>query len=1301
MKADLEAVIQQLKPFLPRYLEEQGVDPTKKFSCIFPDHEDDSPSCNVFLPDKSRFKCHGCGRSGDIFTAAHLYEGKPRTGKEWVLETVRYLAEKYGVEMPEYNLTPEEAYELDTYRAYRAAMEIIVASDNSSNALYQAELLRRKWVPEFLASQGVGTVASFDDFVSELQYRGFSKDFLEEVDLCRGDIFNPNNVIHAWRDDKGRPVGFTSRNMAYESEKAEAEKLGVKYTGTKCNCQHSSGLKCNIFPKSKLLYGIDSLKPGPVYVFEGQADVLTARQNGLHNCVAVGGCHLSDDQVSLLKRLGHYDVILCLDADKAGQDQLLKTLEETLAGHRDFRVRVVTLPEGEDPDSFIRSNKLGAFKDLAHWTAFEWRLNRYPDDADETTVCQQMLPFIVNEPSPIARDKLCKILSKRTGVGLRAINAELAILSDEKAYQRSLEKREFINEVVSKLRSVPEQAEIILQEAQTNLQDLVKKHDEDTLSAESFVQAIDDQRAEEENVDKVYSNFKFGPDLREIEEAFRGDCEGVWICVGANENVGKCLVEDTPILLSDGTYKKIKDVYRDRDDTIVTMSPNYGLQKAHVSDWIDSGKLPCYKVALSNGLEIEVSESHPFYTPTGWKNVKDLCPGDDVAVANRYQCFDGLRSEISDAEAIVLAVFLAEGGITNKVKFTNTDTEIIDAFKIAAEEMWPGIRIAPETGDEISYVLSDPQECRANRAKDYLRELGLMGLNSHEKFIPDSVFRSSKKRVARFLGMFWACDGWACKREDGYFQVGISLCNYNLVKQLRSLLLRFGINTHINHSTSFYTGSDEQFDRYTLSIQDIESMRLFYNNIRIPLAYKNDALRDYLRGQESKKHKGSYNGALPSAYWKQILVGCESRGISVAEFERLINPFSRTISYHKGNDRFNVCGQGINFSCNIQRDQMVTASYLVEDRGLRSLADGDIGFAKIESIEFVGEKQCYDLTVPGTHNFIANDIVVHNTALLTKIAYSILQNNEDVLVIYHTIDDTRKQLLPRFVTLADGQRNLSINMVRQPNYWGGIAGVSDLENRRAAAYNKIRGLAHSGRLIIKDISDGSTVPFIKNLISYHREKNPGKRIVYILDNFHKLPDYDSKNDERIRFKKLSQTMKTLALNEGICLLSSVEYPKLPQGTKPHNNCLAETKQVSYDANAIIHLYCDLVDNPGSYKVFHRAKDWRGLEVDLPRIECIIGKNKITEDKKTFFLDFFPASSDYAYVSVETVRRDADQSSGGDESILQMCEKCGASMVVKKGKNGDFLACSAYPECKNTRSINSTQPNLPDIIDDTE
>ncbi len=810
---DLEAVIAKLKPYLPEYLTEHGIDISKSFLCPSPEHDDHDPSAKLIQDkDNPRVFCFGCGRHMDLLDLVYIWEKKPRIGIEWVQDTIKYLAEKYKVEIQLADLTEEQAYELDTYRVYRTAASLIETPSLDENAkelqAYQAEVSRRGWNTKSMEAEGVGIVRDYLVFRTKLKEAGFAAAFLDEIDLGRRDIFNPNNMIFTWRDEHGRPIGFTARNLLYETQKEEADKAGKKCNTHKYNNQRTTGLKCNIFQKGKRLYGIDKAIKAtpPLYIFEGQADAITARQHGLENCVALAGSSLSTEHVLLLKQLGCYDIVLCLDSDETGQTKQAQILEEKLAGHRELKVRLVVLPEGEDPDSFIRKEGLAAFKKLTLWSAFEWRINRYPEEAESTEICKQMIPFIVNEPSPVEREALCKTLSRRTGVTLKAISEELNILLNAREYERSRERQEAIERIQFSLSKHPEEAESILLEGTVTLSELSKRYDKDTLSAEASLRDLEEQKQFEENRSSDYEGFQLGPDLRPLQDALCGE----------------------------------------------------------------------------------------------WSK--------DVVL------------------------------------------------------LWGG---KPNAG---------------------------------------------------------------------------------------------------------------------------------------------------------------------------------------------------------------------------------------------------------------------------------------KSAFLAKMMYNVIVYNENVTAIYLTIDDTKAKLLPRFVTIAEGSHELLINQVRNPNYWLSLGkeyprcrGVLE---KRNLGYQRVSALIKTGQLILKDMNDGASLPFIENLIKFHQDKNPERNVVFFFDNLHKSTDFHHMKDERSRYKAISEAVKNLAGRVHIPFISTVEYTKVAPGVKPTDHNIGETGQLVYDADFIAHVYSEVADIPDKFTVCHHDYNWRGEWVTLPRIELNVSKNKISDVKDILYFDFWPACSDYRCVDKETVARDA-------------------------------------------------------------
>jgi DNA primase catalytic core len=252
------------------------------------------------------------------------------------------------------------------------------------------------------------------------------------------------------------------------------------------------------------------------------------------------------------------------------------------------------------------------------------------------------------------------------------------------------------------------------------------------------------------------------------------------------------------------------------------------------------------------------------------------------------------------------------------------------------------------------------------------------------------------------------------------------------------------------------------------------------------------------------------------------------------------------------------------------------------------------------------------------------------TSFLVKLGYEIARRPENnAIVIYHTIDDSAEQLLPKWICVAEGSTQLEINQVKNPNYWKSKSNdFNNLMLRREQGYEEIIKLVREGHLVIKDSTHGTSLAYSESLIKYYTEKYPSRRIVYILDNFHKIRDFEGL-EERIKFKTASQQIKHLAVMYHITILSTMEYTKLAAGTKPTNNNIAETVQMEYDANVIAHLWNGMHErgDQAGPDEYHTVMTSEGPE-RRPIVEINIGKNKINSFKDKIYLKFFPASSDF-------------------------------------------------------------------------
>lgn len=1227
---DLDAAKEQIKPFLPQYLQENDINPEKNFSCLNPKHKDSKPSMTCKQVPDNAF-CMGCGATVDIFQAAHYLEGKPIKGREFIEQNLMYLAERYSVQIKIEDLTPEEIYEMRTYEAYRLAATLISDPNFGDYSKASEEIKSRGWDPEKCAGWGIGTV-NYDEYKAYMKASGFEPGFLSGIDLDRSQLFNNNNLLFTVYDDYGKPVGFSAKNLKHDKNDPNSRKY-INSRGT--------GLECAIFKKGSRLYGFDIAKDAanPLFIFEGQADVITARHNGLLNCCCTLGTALTDHHINLLKRHGIFSVVLVFDGDQAGELAVQKAVDDKFAKEKDFRVKLCQMPDGEDPDSLIRDKGIGEFGRLKKWTAFEWRMMRFMDDSDDEDdmddekkreIAEKMARIIVSEESHIRQEEMTKQVAKATGYDQLTVLSEVKRLRNQKEEEVQTKKRNAIEALTYEVNRNPDSAELALVDALNTINEINRSiQDENTGS--KVLNKFLNQKEEDESKTGEFAGFYMKPNglggiAARLDDDWRSDS---LIFIGGGEQSGKCLHEDMQILLADGVYKKIKDVVEENTKHVLGMNSKNKIIPMEVSKWIDSGQLECFEVKTKNGISTKPSETHPYYTIEGWKKVKELKVGDKIAIARNYKCFNNLRSPISEEDTVLLSAFLSNGSITDSVGFLNTDEELIDYFKENIKNKWDGIEYIHEDNNVI--YLKDTKH-KQNDIRNWLESYNLFGLNAHEKFIPDDIFRCSSKRIAKFLGMFWACDGWVYHHPDlNKYEIGLSLCNYNMVKQIRSLLIRFGIKTKI--SSNIVNLEEKEFNRYTLSIKDIENIKKFYNNIRIPLKYKQNRIKSIL--DSHKNSIRSYNDNFPVELLDRIKEKTTEKGWSFNYLLKLIGEDKNKFSYDKSKDRFKEEPAWEPKLFQITERKLRLIGNLLGDQFLIDLADGDIYFDEIISIKEIGKHQCYDLEVPGDHNFIAEDTIVHNTTLCSQMAYEIASDpRNEAMCIYHSIDDAAKYPTYKWICNATNDTKLKLNYVSSPKYSANQYGDWIYEERDKG-YKKITKLFQDERLVIIDSSDGQSITYAESIVKFYRDKYPKRNIVLFVDNFHKIPDYPNLIGAE-RTKRISNHVKNMTVSNRISIVATAEYKKLAPGEKPTNLAMAESRALQYDASAIIHLFNDLHHSSEEEAVLiHKDIDGQ----ILPRIWCKFGKNKISGYEGREFLDLFGYAGQMKAVDLEMAMKE--------------------------------------------------------------
>jgi DNA primase len=340
---------------------------------LCPFHSERSPSFQV-LAERGFYHCFGCGKHGDAFTWLMEREGLAFP------EAMEQLAQSAGIEIPRQRERP--AAELDLEARLRLAMD-------AAQAFYQRRLgestkgmdylLGRGMTEAFIREAGLGCAPdAWDGLLGHLRTQGFSAELAEQAGLVsrseRGNHidFLRDRIVIPILDARGRTIAFGGRAFGSATP---------KYLNTR---------ETPLFSKGSVLFGFHrakgQLRDGALVV-EGYFDVLQLHQQGIHQAVAPLGTALTEAQ---LQQIGRFTkrVILCFDGDAAGLRAMEKGLK--LALPMGFDVRLLLLPQGEDPDTWCLQLGADAFRELIgkapDWTNFiinraleGKNLNRIPD----------------------------------------------------------------------------------------------------------------------------------------------------------------------------------------------------------------------------------------------------------------------------------------------------------------------------------------------------------------------------------------------------------------------------------------------------------------------------------------------------------------------------------------------------------------------------------------------------------------------------------------------------------------------------------------------------------------------------------------------------------------------------------------------------------------------------------------------------------------------------------------------------------------------------------------------------------
>lgn len=429
---DIESVI---SPYVS--LKRRG----KNLVGLCPFHNEKTPSFTVY-PENGSFYCFGCGAGGDVFTFTRLIENLD------YIEAVKLLAEKSGVTLP------QDGYDDSMQRLKNTIYDI-----NRETARFFHDCIMSpegKWALDYLVGRGLklktinhfglgAAPDSWDSLIKHLKSKGYSINDMIQANVIgkssRGTYYDRfrKRVMFPIINIRGNVIGFSGRAMPGDDKK------GAKYVNT---------ADTPVYKKSENLFGMNFAKnccSKRIILVEGNMDVISLHQAGFENTVAALGTSFTSEQINLISRYTN-EIVLTLDADAAGQKAVRRASE--MLKSSGLNVRVVVVPDGKDPDEYIKKYGPDRFRMLLDGAVSDvrYKLDRAAEGLDidsndgKIEYLKRAAEIVAGVEDVMARDIYIGQLCEKFGVSRVAVTQKVGEI--RKAKERTKRKKE-ISEIIT------------------------------------------------------------------------------------------------------------------------------------------------------------------------------------------------------------------------------------------------------------------------------------------------------------------------------------------------------------------------------------------------------------------------------------------------------------------------------------------------------------------------------------------------------------------------------------------------------------------------------------------------------------------------------------------------------------------------------------------------------------------------------------------------------------------------------------------------------------------------------------